>query len=155
VNKLGTAYKILVVDDDENIRNTMKTILSDKGYIVDLAVNGKEAIRKTDSTAYNVVLLDIRLPDMEGVEILKKMHDTVPKTRKIMLTGFPTQQNAITALNNKADVYFVKPVAVDVLLDKIQEQIKLQEDETKFGEEKIAEFIKTKVKMLQKGNPSQ
>lgn len=130
----------------------MKTILNEKGYTVDLAGNGKEAIRKTESNAYNVVLLDIRLPDIEGVEILKKMHDTVPRTRKIMLTGYPTQQNAITALNNKADAYLVKPVDVDKLLATIQEQIRLQEDEKNYGEEKIAEFIKTKVKMLQKGN---
>ncbi len=149
---MSSAYKILVVDDDENIRITMKTILNEKGYTVDLAGNGKEAIRKTESNAYNVVLLDIRLPDIEGVEILKKMHDTVPRTRKIMLTGYPTQQNAITALNNKADAYLVKPVDVDKLLATIQEQIRLQEDEKNYGEEKIAEFIKTKVKMLQKGN---
>lgn len=149
---MSSAHKILVVDDDENIRITMKTILNEKGYTVDLAGNGKEAIRKTESNAYNVVLLDIRLPDIEGVEILKKMHDTVPRTRKIMLTGYPTQQNAITALNNKADAYLVKPVDVDKLLATIQEQIRLQEDEKNYGEEKIAEFIKTKVKMLQKGN---
>lgn len=154
MNKLSNVIKILVVDDDENIRNTIKTILSEKGYLVDVAGTGKEAIRKTESAAFNVVILDIRLPDIEGVEILKKMHDTVPKTRKIMLTGYPTQQNAITALNNKADVYLVKPVSVEALLEKIQEQIKLQEDETKFGEEKITEFIKTKVKMLQKDYPN-
>lgn len=154
MNKLSNVLKILVVDDDENIRNTLKTILSEKGYLVDVVGTGKEAIRKTESEAFNVVILDIRLPDIEGVEILKKMHDTVPKTRKIMLTGYPTQQNAITALNNKADVYLVKPVSVEVLLGKIQEQVKLQEDETKFGEEKITEFIKTKVKMLQKDYPN-
>ncbi len=151
---MSNVLKILVVDDDENIRNTLKTILSEKGYLVDVVGTGKEAIRKTESEAFNVVILDIRLPDIEGVEILKKMHDTVPKTRKIMLTGYPTQQNAITALNNKADVYLVKPVSVEVLLGKIQEQVKLQEDETKFGEEKITEFIKTKVKMLQKDYPN-
>lgn len=154
MNNLSNVLKILVVDDDENIRNTLKTILSEKGYLVDVVGTGKEAIRKTESEAFNVVILDIRLPDIEGVEILKKMHDTVPKTRKIMLTGYPTQQNAITALNNKADVYLVKPVSVEVLLGKIQEQVKLQEDETKFGEEKITEFIKTKVKMLQKDYPN-
>ena len=60
--------KVLIVDDDENIRNTMKTILEDEGYIIDLAATGSEAIEKTQNEAYNLALLDIRLPDMEGVE---------------------------------------------------------------------------------------
>ena len=97
--------KILVVDDDENIRNTMKTILEDEGYIVDLAATGSEAIQKTKKTAYNIALLDIRLPDMEGVELLKLIKDTVPRTRKIMVTGYPSMQNAIAALNKNADAY--------------------------------------------------
>jgi CheY-like chemotaxis protein len=78
--------RILVVDD-ESIRNTAKAILEDEGYIVDLATTGMEAIKRTEETAYNVALLDIRLPDMEGVELLKLMKDAVPRTRKIMVTG--------------------------------------------------------------------
>jgi CheY-like chemotaxis protein len=58
--------RILVVDDDESIRNTAKAILEDEGYIVDLATTGMEAIKRTEETAYNVALLDIRLPDMEA-----------------------------------------------------------------------------------------
>lgn len=59
--------RILAVDDDVNIRKSLEVILSAEGYCVDLAADGKEAIRKTESTTYNVVLIDIRLPDMEGV----------------------------------------------------------------------------------------
>jgi DNA-binding NtrC family response regulator len=89
--------RILVVDDDETIRTTMKAILEDEGYIVDLAGTGKEAVQKTRERSYNVALLDIRLPDMEGIELLKLMHDSVPRTRKIMVTGYPSMQNAISA----------------------------------------------------------
>ena len=60
--------RILIVDDDENIRKTMKAILEDEGYTVDSAASGKEAVQKTNDSAYNLALLDIRLPDMEGVE---------------------------------------------------------------------------------------
>ncbi len=105
--------RILVVDDDENIRNTVKTILEDEGYIVDLAATGNEAIKRTEETAYNVALLDIRLPDMEGVELLKLMKDAVPRTRKIMVTGYPSMQNAVTALNKNADAYLIKPVDIE------------------------------------------
>ena len=140
--------KILVVDDDENIRNTMKTILEDEGYIVDLAATGSEAIQKTEKTAYNVALLDIRLPDMEGVELLKLMKDTVPRTRKIMVTGYPSTQNAIAALNKNADAYLVKPVNVEKLLNTVKEQLQSQESEREFSELKVAEFIETRVKEL-------
>ena len=140
--------RILVVDDDETIRTTMKAILEDEGYLVDLAATGKEAIQKTQETTYNVALLDIRLPDMEGVELLKLMKDNVPKTRKIMVTGYPSMQNAIGALNKNADAYLLKPVDVEKLLHTVKEQLQAQENERKFSEQKVAEFIESRVKEL-------
>ena len=137
--------RILVVDDDESIRNTVKAILEDEGYIVDLAATGREAIKRTEETLYNVALLDIRLPDMEGVELLKLMKDTVPRTRKIMMTGYPSMQNAITALNKNADAYLIKPVDIEKLLNTVKEQLQLQENEREFSEQKVAEFIETRV----------
>jgi len=140
--------RILVVDDDENIRNTMKTILEDEGYIVDSAANGRDAIKRTEETAYNVALIDIRLPDMEGVELLKLMRDAVPKTRKIMVTGYPSMQNAVAALNKNADAYLIKPVDIEKLLSTVKEQLQLQENEREFSEQKVAEFIETRVKEM-------
>jgi DNA-binding NtrC family response regulator len=145
---MGNTARILVVDDDENIRNSLATILRDEGYIVDLVANGSEAIQKTESTAYNAALIDIRLPDMEGIEILTRMKDRIPKVRKIILTGYPSMQNAINAVNMKADAYVVKPVDVDKLLELIREQLKLQEAEKKYSELKVAEFIETRVKEI-------
>jgi len=140
--------RILVVDDDESIRKTMQAILEDEGYIVDLAATGSEAIQKTNEKAYNIALLDIRLPDMEGVELLKLIKDTVPHTRKIMVTGYPSMQNAVAALNKNADAYLIKPVNVEKLLNMVKEQLQLQEDERRFSEQKVAEFIETRVKEL-------
>ena len=145
--------RILVVDDDENIRNTMKTILEDEGYIVDLAATGSEAIQKTKQTAYNIALLDIRLPDIEGVELLKMIKDTVPRTRKIMVTGYPSMQNAISALNKSADAYLIKPIDIENFLNIIKEQLLLQEKEKEFSELKVAEFIETRVKELSIDKP--
>ena len=138
--------RIIIVDDDENIRTTMKTILEDEGYIVDLATTGNEAIEMTKEKAYNIALLDIRLPDMEGVELLKRIKNIVPRTRKIMVTGYPSMQNAISALNKNADAYLVKPVDVEKLLNIVKAQIQLQEEEKNFSEQKVAEFIETRVK---------
>src|SRR5208283_4453703 len=145
--------RILVVDDDENIRNTMKTILEDEGYIVDLAANGSEAIQKTKKSAYTIALLDIRLPDMEGIELLKLIKDTVPRTRKIMVTGYPSMQNAIAALNKNADAYLVKPIDIENFLTIVKEQLQLQENEKEFSEQKVAEFIETRVKELSIDKP--
>jgi len=140
--------RILVVDDDENIRKSFSAILRNEGYMVDLAMNGNEAVRKTESTVYNVALIDIRLPDMEGIELLTRMKDTVPKVRKIMITGFPSTKNAIDAVNKKADAYILKPVDLEKLLGVIREQLELQEAEKKYNQQKVTEFIETRVKEL-------
>jgi len=142
--------KILVVDDDENIRKTLSTILKNEGYAVDVAQNGSEAIKKTAASAYNVALIDIRLPDMEGIEILTKMKNAVPKTRKIIITGYPTLKNAVAAVNKNADAYLMKPVDIDKLLETIREQLKLQEAEKTYSEQKVADFIETRIKELEK-----
>jgi len=131
----------------------MKTILEDEGYIVDLAATGSEAIQKTKKSAYNVALLDIRLPDMEGIELLKLIKDTVPRTRKIMLTGYPSMQNAIAALNKNADAYLIKPIDIENFLNIIKEQLQLQENEKDFSEQKVAEFIETRVKEFSVDQP--
>jgi DNA-binding NtrC family response regulator len=140
--------RILIVDDDETIRTTMKAILEDEGYLVDLAGTGKEAVQKTREKTYNVTLLDIRLPDMEGVELLKLMKDSIPRTRKIMVTGYPSMQNAIGALNKNADAYLLKPVDVEKLLNTVKMQLQAQDNERKFSEQKVVEFIDSRVKEL-------
>ena len=141
-------YKILLVDDDETIRTTMIAILEDEGYSVDSAPNGKEAIRKTQEQTYNIALLDIRLPDMEGVELLGLMKDSIPRMRKIMVTGFPSLQNAVEAVNKSADAYLIKPVDVDKLLATVKEQLQKQEEDKKFSEQKVADFIESRVKEI-------
>ena len=145
---MGKRSKILIVDDDENIRNTMKAILEDEGYLVDTAESGGEAVQKTQKTNYNIALLDIRLPDMEGVELLKLIKEGVPRTRKIMVTGYPSMQNAIAALNKNADAYLIKPVDIENLLATVKNQLQLQEGEKEFSEQKVTEFIESRVKEL-------
>jgi DNA-binding NtrC family response regulator len=145
---LNNETRILIVDDDDTIRSTMKAILEDEGYEVDLAASGKEGVQKANETSYNIALLDIRLPDMEGVELLKLMKPAVPRTRKIMVTGYPSTQNAIEALNKNADASLIKPVDIEKLLKTIEEQLKLQEDERNFSEQKVAEFIESRVKEI-------
>ncbi|MEM2968007.1 MAG: response regulator [Candidatus Bathyarchaeia archaeon] len=146
---MSEAARILVIDDDENIRKVLKTILEDEGYIVDTAETAKESIEKSEKSFYNVALIDVRLPDMEGIELLPKLRDTKPKMRKVIVTGYPTLQNAIAAVNKGADAYIVKPFEVDKILETIREQLKKQEEEGRYSEEKVVEFIETRIKELE------
>ncbi|MEM1563621.1 MAG: response regulator [Candidatus Bathyarchaeia archaeon] len=141
--------RILVVDDDENIRKVLTTILEEEGYTVDEAENAKKAIEKTRRKVYNLALIDIRLPDMEGIELLTRMKDTVPKMRKIIITGYPTLQNAIEAVNRGADAYILKPFDMEKVLATIREQLRKYEEERRYSQEKVAEFIETRVKELE------
>lgn len=145
---MGERARILVVDDDESIRKAISVILEDKGYLVDTAASGKEAIEKTKTGFYNLALLDIRLPDMEGTELLTRMKETTPRMVKIIVTGFPSLQNAMDAVNRSADAYVIKPVRIDDLLQTIRVHLEKQKQAKKLSEDKVAEFIETRVREL-------
>ena len=115
---------IFIIDDDENIWKVLKTIFEDEGYLVEIADTAKKGIERSEKTFYNLALIDVRLPDMEGIELLTKMRNTKPKMRKIIVTGHPKLQNAISAVNKSADAYVMKPFEVEKILQTIQEQLK-------------------------------
>ncbi len=141
--------RILVVDDDEDILETLKSLLTKKGYIVDTAKNGAMAIQMSEMTPYNLALLDVMLPDMEGTQLLVKLKPTTPRMRKIMVTGHASLENAVRAVNMGADGYLIKPVSPPELLRMIQDQLKWQEDDERLTQEKMASFIETRIKMLE------
>ena len=141
--------KILVVDDDEAIVKSFKTILQAEGYSVDTAKTGREAIEKSKTKFYNLALLDIRLPDMEGTKLLTQMHRTMPKMMKIMVTGYSSLENAVEAVNMGADAYVMKPVKPDELLTVVGKKLKEQEEAEKMSEEKVADWIKTRIRKLE------
>lgn len=145
----GERARILVVDDNESIRKVLATILEEEGYAVDTAENGKEAIEKSNAKFYNLALIDIKLSDMEGIELLTRIRDTTPKMRKIIITGYPSLQNAIKALNKGVDAYLVKPFDMDKVMSTIKEQLKKQEEEKKYSQTKVTEYIETRVKELE------
>jgi len=93
-------------------------------------------------------LIDIRLPDMEGIELLTKFRETTPRMRKVIVTGYPTLQNAVDAVNKGADAYIVKPFDVEKVLKTIQEQLSKQQTEKEYSQERVAEFIEARVREL-------
>jgi len=123
--------------------------LEEEGYAVDTAKNGREAIKKSKVKFYNLALIDIRLTDMEGTKLLTRVKDTMPKMRKIIITGYPSLQNAIEAVNRGADAYVLKPFDMEKVLETIKDQLKKQEEEKRYTQKKVGEFIETRVKELE------
>ena len=112
-------------------------------------VSAKKSIEKSESAFYNLALIDIHLPDMEGVELLAKMRETKPRMRKIIITGYPTLENAVAEVNKGADAYILKPFDVEKILAIIREQLQKQDEERRYSEQKVAVFIETRVKELE------
>ena len=150
---MGKRARILVVDDDESIRKVLVTILEDEGCIVDTAENGEEAIKKTETNFYNLALVDIRLPDMEGTTLLTKMKDTTPKMRKVIMTGYPSLENAVEALNKGAHNYLVKPLNIEKVVTMVKKQLKIQKEEKKYAQGKVTEYIETRIRQLEEDKP--
>jgi DNA-binding response OmpR family regulator len=120
--------RILVVDDDKSILRAFTRILQKNGYEVDAAETGKEAIEKAETGRYDLTLVDVRLPDMDGTDLLPKMQKTMHEAVKIMITGFPSLENGVKALDEGADAYLVKPVKPEELLALIKEKLKNKEN---------------------------
>ena len=122
-----TKKSILIVDDDPNICKVLATNLKAKGYTVKSAGTGKKAIKMSKEEQFNLALIDIRLPDMQGTELLTQLRGTIPKMMKIIITGYPSIANAVEALNKGADAYIIKPLDMEKVMKEIDEKLKMQE----------------------------
>jgi DNA-binding response OmpR family regulator len=118
------ARTVLVIDDDKSILRTFTRILQKAGYTVDVAETGKEAIEKVGNKIYDVALIDVRLPDMDGTDLLPPLRKKIPNAAKIVITGFPSMDNGVKALDSGADAYLVKPLKPEELIAVIEEKIK-------------------------------
>jgi CheY-like chemotaxis protein/predicted transcriptional regulator len=115
---------VLLVDDDETIRKALTRTLSKEGFNVDSATNGKHALEKSQLAHYDVALVDIRLPDMDGIILLRMLKDESPEIKVIIITGYPSLENAINAVDAGAAAYITKPFKPADLLAKIREKLK-------------------------------
>jgi len=131
--------RILVIDDDKTIRLTIAAILRGEGFSVDTAETGKEAIEKSNANTYNLALVDIRLPDIMGTELLTKLRETVPPMVKIIVTGFPALQNAIEAVNKGANAYILKPADPEKLVETVKTWLKKQEENKPLNQLKVTD----------------
>jgi DNA-binding NtrC family response regulator len=119
--------RILLVDDEEEALETLSDILQEKGYYTETAKTGKEALAKVEKRVFNVILLDIKLPDMSGIDVLKALNEKHLSPMTIMITANATVQNAVDATNFGAIAYIIKPIDHEKLLGAIRNCLKKQE----------------------------
>ena len=117
---------ILVVDDDTELRKVLSSILSEEGYSVETVENGEQAIRVSEKTRFDLALIDIKLTDMEGTELLQRLKAKQPHIVMIIVTGFPTIENAMGAVNKGADGYILKPLEIGKLLQAVRKHLNKQ-----------------------------
>jgi len=119
---------ILIIDDDKSILNIFTRILQKQGYNTDTAETGQEAMEKLQNQRYDLALIDMKLPDTNGADLLAKMHTEQPDTILIAITGFPSLEDATKVIDRGATAYLVKPVKSEELVRIIAEKLKKQEE---------------------------
>ena len=114
------AERILVVDDEQIIRESLGFVLKKEGYQVEEAPNGKEALAKQEARPFDVVISDIEMPEMRGMELLEHITKRTPQTFVIMITAFASIETAVAALRKGAYDYVLKPIDFDDILHRIR-----------------------------------
>jgi DNA-binding NtrC family response regulator len=147
---MAETKSILIVDDDVTILTVLKEILQLDGYIVETAATGKEAIEKSETAFFNLSLLDIKLPDMEGTELITELNKANPEMIKIIITGFPSFDNAVKSLNLGADAYIMKPVNSKELLELVGEKIRKQQVASQIDEGRVSDWINGKIRQIER-----
>jgi two-component system response regulator HydG len=117
---LGEKTLILVVDDQFGDRETLKTILEDKGYRVATAVDGTEAIKMVKERHYDIIFLDIKLPGIDGVETFEQVKEIDPKAVVIMMTGYTTEDLVERAISGGAYTCIYKPFDMEKVISIVE-----------------------------------
>lgn len=145
--------KILIIDDDVNTREVLGEILESKGFEIKTAATGPKAVDYCRSEFFNVVLSDLRLSGLNGLDVLKFVREISEDTMVIMMTGYASIESSIEAMNKGAYSYVVKPVDIDNLLHIIDKALEKQRlaienkrllEELKISNEKLKELDKLK-----------
>ena len=118
--------RILVVDDEPDMCWALENILRPAGYAVTTTTRGAEAIQKAQERFFNLALLDIRLPDTEGIELVAPLKEMHPDIAVIVITGYASLETAVRALNEGASVYLTKPLNLDEMLATAREVLEKQ-----------------------------
>ncbi|PKN92386.1 MAG: hypothetical protein CVU44_14715 [Chloroflexi bacterium HGW-Chloroflexi-6] len=131
---MNNLTRILIVDDDANLRKTLSDVLIVKGFTCSTCETGKAALEKVEQEEFTLALVDLRLADISGLEVVRGIKERSPQTECILLTGHASQATAIEALNLGAYSYYQKPYDLDQLLLSIQHAVDKHQAETALRE---------------------
>ncbi len=140
---ISNANKILVVDDDPDMRNLLRDILEDQQYSVSLAQNGQEALNKFGTAEFDVLLTDLRMKGMDGLELLHQITGKHSHCNLIIMTAFGTVETAVEAMKQGAFDYLTKPIKSDELLvtvDKAMREAMLRREVVQLRQQVHREF---------------
>jgi len=112
--------RILVIDDESVICDACRLILAEKGHSVDRCLTGKSGLLAIEGGTYNLILLDMKLPDIDGMEILKSVREKGSGPVVIVMTGYSTMSNALQAMKLGAADYLAKPFTDDELVEAVE-----------------------------------
>ncbi len=113
--------RVLIVDDNENLCKTLSFILNRKGYATTTVHDGPDAIKQTEKTPFDLTLMDIRMPGMNGVEAFKKIKRLKPKAAVVMMTAYSVEELVQEALEEGAFGIIYKPLDIDKVISLIEE----------------------------------
>jgi CheY-like chemotaxis protein/anti-anti-sigma regulatory factor len=128
------ASRLLVVDDDENVRITTAAILEQEGYVVETASDGREALERVAQAHFDLVLTDLRMEDMDGITLLHELQTRYPSIVTIVLTGYASIESSIDALRQGVYDYLVKPCVVDDLKRTVRRALEHREQRQRISE---------------------
>ena len=111
--------EIMVVDDDQDLRESMAEVLEGAGFSVTRAGRGEEALEHLARKNFDLILLDLVMPGLGGLELLGRIKDKMPRLPVIMITAFATVENAVAAMRHGASDYVTKPFRIDTLLASV------------------------------------
>ena len=115
-----TEYRVLLVDDEEEFVSALSERLMLRGIEVDSALNGEEALARLVEKEFEVVILDVMMPGLGGLEVLRQIKSTHPNTQVILLTGHGSTREGIEGMRLGAFDYLIKPVDIEEMLEKMK-----------------------------------
>ncbi len=115
--------KILVIDDENIVRTSCNRALTPEGYEVKMAQNGFDGLRMIEEENFDLVLTDLKMPDMDGIEVLRKIKEGWPEIEVIIITGYQTVDTAVKSIKLGAFDYIEKPFTPDALVSAVTKAI--------------------------------
>jgi len=131
--------KIFIIDDEESIRDSCSQVLTKDGYSVRTAADGREAVNILNESRFDIILLDLKLPGIPGIKILKKITNSTPEVPVIIITGFASIESAVNTIKQGAFDYLAKPFSPEELRTIVKKALNTIETQAAYEKNKAIE----------------